>query len=98
MSFHSHDIKYTAPGFVQAEISHYKGTPVISLRDKPLQWWSLNKHILPNLAKMAQKYLGIVATSVPSERLFSVRAMLWEQLYYLQMWKKLFSPKVSFLF
>ena len=57
---------------VQAEISHYKGTPVISLRDKPLQWWSLNKHILPNLAKMAQKYLGIMATSIPSERLFSV--------------------------
>jgi len=57
---------------VQAEISHYKGTPAISLRDKPLQWWNLNKHILPNLAKMAQKYLGIVATSVPSQHLFSV--------------------------
>jgi len=43
--------------------------PVIDLRKKPLQWWNLNKHILPNLAKLA---LSIVATSVPSERLFSV--------------------------
>ena len=57
---------------VQAEISHYKGTPAIRLRDKPLQWWNLNKHILPNLAKLAHKCLSIVATSVPSERLFSV--------------------------
>ena len=50
---------------MQAEISHYKGMPVIGLREKPLWWWNLNKHILPNPAKLAQKYLGIVATSVP---------------------------------
>ena len=55
-----------------AEISHYKEMPAIGMRYKPLQWWNLNKHVLPNLAKLAQKYLGIVATSVPSERLFSV--------------------------
>ena len=42
------------------------------LRDKPLQWWNLNEHVLPNLAKLAQKHLGIVATSVLSERLFHV--------------------------
>ena len=51
---------------------HYSGTPTISLRDKPLQWGKLNKHIMPNLAKLALKYLGIVAKSVPSECLFSV--------------------------
>ena len=43
----------------------------IGLRDKPLKWWNVRKRILPNLARLAQKYLGIVATSVPSERLFS---------------------------
>jgi len=37
----------------QAEISHYKGMPVIGLREKSLQWWSLNKYTLPNLAKLA---------------------------------------------
>jgi len=57
---------------VQAEISQYKGMPVIGLGEKPLQSWNSNKHILPNLAKLAQKYLGIVATSIPSEHLFSV--------------------------
>jgi len=34
----------------EAEISHYKGMPVIGLREKPLLWWNLNKHILPKLA------------------------------------------------
>ena len=32
---------------------------------------NLNKHILLNLSILAQKYLSIVATSVPSESLFS---------------------------
>ena len=59
---------------------HYSGTPTISLRDKPLQWGKLNKH-MPNLAKLALKYLGIVAKSVPSECLFSVagKKLIWEQ-------------------
>lgn len=41
---------------------------VFALRDKLLQWWNLNKYIL---ARLAQKYLGIVATPIPSERVFS---------------------------
>ena len=56
---------------VQAEISYYKSASPIGLRDKPLNWWNARKRVLPNLARLAQKYLGIVATSVPSERLFS---------------------------
>ena len=56
---------------MQSEISCYKSASPISLRDKPLNWWNVHKCVLPNLARLAQKYLGIVATSVPSERLFS---------------------------
>ena len=56
---------------VQAEISYYKSASPIGLRDKPLKWWNVRKRVLPNLARLTQKYLGIVATSVPSERLFS---------------------------
>ena len=55
---------------VQAEISYYKSASPIGQKDKPLNWWNVCKHVLPNLERLAQKYLGIVATSVSSERLF----------------------------
>ncbi|RLN87369.1 hypothetical protein BBJ28_00001429 [Nothophytophthora sp. Chile5] len=37
----------------------------------PFQWWKENQHKYPNLSKLARKWLGTVATSVPSERAFS---------------------------
>ncbi|CAI6377428.1 unnamed protein product [Macrosiphum euphorbiae] len=37
----------------------------------PLVWWKANSYKFPVIAKLARKYLCIVATSVPSERLFS---------------------------
>ena len=55
---------------VMAEISRYKSEP-LELKGRPLEWWNKHKHSFPNLSRMAQKYLGVVATSVPSERLFS---------------------------
>ena len=54
-----------------AELSRYKTEPVLELKGEPLKWWNKHEHSYPNLSCMAQKYLGVVATSVPSERLFS---------------------------
>ncbi|OWZ17225.1 hypothetical protein PHMEG_0008867 [Phytophthora megakarya] len=36
-----------------------------------LAWWSVNSATYPNISKLARKWLGAVATSVPSERAFS---------------------------
>jgi len=40
-------------------------------KSDPLIWWKANCNSYPNLSKLAQKYLSIPTTSVPSERLFS---------------------------
>ncbi|CAG8798696.1 9958_t:CDS:2, partial [Cetraspora pellucida] len=37
----------------------------------PLTWWCTNQKDYPNLAALARKYLSFLATSVPSEQLFS---------------------------
>ena len=38
----------------------------------PLVWWKSNQKHYPQLAQLARKYLCVLATSVPSERAFSV--------------------------
>jgi len=52
---------------VIAKLSCYKSEQVLKLKE----WWNNLQHSCPNLSHMAQKYLGVVATLVPSERLFS---------------------------
>ena len=40
--------------------------------ENPLKWWQINEGRYPKLAKLAKVYLAVPATSVPSERTFSV--------------------------
>jgi hypothetical protein len=40
-------------------------------KEKPLRWWKKNADRFVFLSRVARKFLGIVATSVPSERCFS---------------------------
>ena len=61
---------------VVGELTRYKAEPVAELKEKPLEWWRTHHRSYPRLAKMAQKYLSIVATSVPSERLFSIAGII----------------------
>ncbi|GES94450.1 zinc finger BED domain-containing protein 4-like [Rhizophagus clarus] len=46
-------------------------TPQASPNTDIFKWWIDNREKFPTLFKVARKYLGILATSVPSERLFS---------------------------
>ena len=46
----------------------------------PLEWWSDNESRFPNLARMAQQYLGCPATSASAERVFSLAGRLYSDL------------------
>ncbi|CAG8498676.1 16909_t:CDS:2 [Racocetra fulgida] len=49
----------------------FRQTPAVSNDFDPLLWWKQQQSRFPNLSKLAQKYLGVPATSAPSERIFS---------------------------
>ena len=52
------------------EVSRYAAESA-TLEEDPLIWWKRNVKRYPALSCLAQKYLAISATSVPSERAFS---------------------------
>lgn len=41
----------------------------------PLLWWKLNSERFPHIAKLARRFLCIMGTSVPSERVFSIAGL-----------------------
>ena len=59
-----------------AEMAHREVTNYVAhvpAQDcRPLEWWKENCQKLPLLAKLAKEYLWVPATSVPSERAFSL--------------------------
>ena len=63
--FKRRNIKYTD------ELSLYLSMPLSDENTNPLEWWKVNKVQFLNLSQMAQDYLAIPATSVPSEESFS---------------------------
>ena len=52
-------------------LKHYLNQDVILLHEDPLEYWERNRCFFPNLASITIKYLSIVATSVPCEKIFS---------------------------
>lgn len=58
------------------EVRSYLAEDLISRKENPLEWWKARAAIYPHLAKLAKQYLCIVATSVPSERIFSKAGQL----------------------
>lgn len=57
---------------VRNEIHMYFSEQAIPKEENPLKWWKENEVRFPTLALLAKKYLSVPATSIPSERLFSV--------------------------
>ncbi|XP_008211300.1 uncharacterized protein LOC103316930 isoform X1 [Nasonia vitripennis] len=50
------------------ELKYYLNQPTIGMNESPIEYWNRNSTSLSTLAK---RYMVIVATSAPSERLFS---------------------------
>ena len=57
---------------VDLEMRKYLSQPIIERKSCPLSWWkTTGSKQFPLLFECAQKYLCMLATSVPSERVFS---------------------------
>ena len=56
---------------VEAVVDAYLHEPVSARKSSPLDYWKQKQSLWPILATMARKYLSILPSSVPSERLFS---------------------------
>ena len=55
-----------------SEVAIYLEEKVEGVQVDPLDWWRIYESRFPNLSRMARDYLAIPATSVPSERCFSI--------------------------
>ncbi|XP_025418687.1 zinc finger BED domain-containing protein 4-like [Sipha flava] len=52
-------------------VNAYLSQPLISLKEDPIQCWEEMKTVYPDLYILARKYLSVMDSSVPSEKLFS---------------------------
>ena len=57
---------------VRHQLQRYMEVPTRPVDSDPLQWWETVKQEYSALSGLAKKYLSLCATSVTSERLFSV--------------------------
>lgn len=65
----------TGQQVVQQQIRAFREEPCIDPAEDVLKWWQRHQGQYPTLAKLAQKYLAIPATSAPSERIFSIAGL-----------------------
>ena len=56
---------------VSKEMELYKTEKPLELDSDPLKWWSKQRSVYPLMSRLVQKVFSFVATSVPSEQLFS---------------------------
>lgn len=53
-------------------LERYKAEPLAGMDDCPQEWWSTHEGAHSEMSRLARKYLATPASSVPSERLFSL--------------------------
>lgn len=53
------------------EVEKYLEEPLLPRQEDPFIWWEERKKVYPTLYKLMKQRLCVVATSVPSERIFS---------------------------
>ncbi|XP_054272583.1 zinc finger BED domain-containing protein 4-like [Macrosteles quadrilineatus] len=53
------------------EVQRYMDDPPISRKENSLEWWKKHQYDYPNLSAIVKLRCNLVATSVPSERVFS---------------------------
>ena len=71
---------------VNLEMQKYLSQPIIDRKNCPLKWWkNTGSKQFPLLFECAQKYLCMLATSVPSERVFSTAGNVLNKNYYLSL-------------
>lgn len=61
----------SADEVAEEEMNLYKLADCIPTDGNPLRWWKKHHSSYPHLAILAQRYLAVPGTSVPSERVFS---------------------------
>lgn len=71
LSLNTVEQKPDARTIATAEIRMYQEERIIIRKENPLLWWKNRELLYPTLSNLAKKYLCTVATSVPSERVFS---------------------------
>jgi hypothetical protein len=60
----------------KSEFDKYNADDVLPLEGDIFQWWFVNQRTYPSMARVARRYLPMQATSVDSERLFSIAGHL----------------------
>ena len=63
---------------VEIEIKKFFEINNIDQERNPLKWFSENRDQFPLVTKLFVKYASIQATSVPSERLFNIASMVFD--------------------
>ncbi|XP_076819509.1 zinc finger BED domain-containing protein 4-like [Clavelina lepadiformis] len=72
LNFMAEGLKKKRPRNSISEVDSYLGVETMHFDEDPLMYWKKKSEELPTLATSAKDYLGLTATSAPSERIFSI--------------------------